>query len=745
MRFPTISSALSSMPSKSLPGLAYAFLALLIIIPLLGPGYYLTLDMQFGPGSFEPFQFHELYGTGPSQYGAYLPVKLAMAALSLLLPVEVVEKLLLFTIVFLCGALMHHSLPKNLGSSRYFAGLLYMLNPFVFVRFLAGHWSLLLSYAVWPVALRSFMDFLERPKDAGNLFRASLLTSAAAVSSHGLLMLLLAYLAVFIVHMARLAWKAATSASLKQPRAPLVTAISDSALIPLVSRTILLALIVIVLNLYWLAPTAILTSGMYSPSSPEASLAQFGSQGIGMPLWQSVLTMHGFWREGFTLTKDVFSLWYVPFILIIAVVLAGLISLFSSDRGSAVSMLLIGAAGFLLALGASSPAVSFFTLFGDAIPLSLFFRDTQKFVGLLCLAYSWLGAYGADAVLSTSSKASKTAARFIKPALLALLLAIPVIYDYGFFGLLGQTHPTSYPDDWYKAGQIIASDPVEGYVVVFPAHLYYYYPWVKSSQKILGNPAEQFFSKPVLSPSSVETPYVQSDVNDSRERYMTYLFDNRQYINETATMLLPLNARYIIVLTNDPDYVHYLYMLDRKGGVPGIEKVYQGKMLYLFRNDLVMGPFFASAENGSGGLDVILENSGNGVYSGNVSFEKTGPVSYDILSSPLEYVVFAPRMGLAFTLESGNFSEWHGMAMKWRFGGKASLSNWLFPIILGLFMLSWLLACCMLLRFSKGPCLAVAGASIIIVVAVLYGYAGPAMLGLFILLSLALVAIAGMK
>ena len=52
--------------------LAYALIALLIMLPLLGPGYYLTLDMQFGPGSFSDFQFSELYGTGPSQYGAYL-------------------------------------------------------------------------------------------------------------------------------------------------------------------------------------------------------------------------------------------------------------------------------------------------------------------------------------------------------------------------------------------------------------------------------------------------------------------------------------------------------------------------------------------------------------------------------------------------------------------------------------------------------------------------------------------------
>ena len=93
-----------------IPLTAYFLFALFLMLPLMGPGYYLVLDMQWGPNSFADFQFGDLYGYEPSPYGAYLPFKLVFAALSQVIPVDALQKILLFSILFLSGASAHFSL-----------------------------------------------------------------------------------------------------------------------------------------------------------------------------------------------------------------------------------------------------------------------------------------------------------------------------------------------------------------------------------------------------------------------------------------------------------------------------------------------------------------------------------------------------------------------------------------------------------------------------------------------------------
>jgi hypothetical protein len=459
--------------------------------------------------------------------------------------------------------------------------------------------------------------------------------------------------------------------------------------------------------------------------------------------------------------------------LMLLVAAIGLVAMFRKDRMLAASLLLIGAIGFLLALGASGPFVPFFSMLGDRVPLYLIFRDTQKFVGLLCLAYAWAGAYGAGAIMSALSLLSSlisgvsgisgmisrisgavsgprrpalalsgTISIVLPSAALALLLALPILYNYGFFGLLGQIGLSHYPDDWYAAERIIAADPSPTNMMVFPPHLYGWYRWMNASQQTLGMPAGQFFPEPVMSPTSVETQYVQSDTNDPKERYMAFLFSKRQYINDTAEMLLPLNVRYIMLLKDDEDCIHYLYLFTRKGGVKDIELVYEGRTLYLFRNNLAKGPFFASSENGSNGFDTILDDSGKGVYSPDVSYEKTGPASYRVLSSAYEYVVFASRFGRASDVDGAQFSAWHQLDGFWRFSGPAMVVNRVFGVTLALFLLAcsaslWLIA---RLRGFGGGMLLPAGIALLSVIAYLAvasGAAGPAALGALLVLAFA--------
>jgi hypothetical protein len=684
----------------------YAVLALIVMLPLLEPGYYLVLDMAFGPNSFADFRFGDFYGYNPSSYGAYLPFKMIFAALSQIISVEIIQKLILFSILFLCGFLMHYSLPKELGGARYFGGFLYMLNPFVFTRFLAGHWTFLLSYAVWPLAIKLFIDFVRKPDDKNALEGVAIITLIASVSSHGVLLLLMSYFVIFVCY-----------------------AFKSSNFKLLAKQTAVLGILVLAMNLFWIVPTFLLFGDFYSPSSVESYFADFGSKGEELPLPVALLTMHGFWREGFTYTKDVFDFWYVFYIIIAALGAVGLLSLWKKNKIYACSLLAIFILAFLLSMDISGPLSIVFTSLEGMVPIHFIFRDSQKFAGLLCLVYSVSGTYGVN-YLSQKTRGIK------KTAVILLLVAVPVAYNFGFFGFLEQVGTTAYPEDWVEADEIIAADNISGHVLVLPPHLYSTYPWVNSKQKTLANPAAKFFSKPVITARNVETAHVYSDINDARGQYLKYMYWNRQYINNTAEMLLPLNARYIVLLKNDEEFIHYSWLFDRKGGVEHIELVMEGPTLYLFRNNLVKGPFMSSQENGSGNFRELINLSGNGLYSGNVSYEEITPASYRILDSPYEYVVFARDYNRFLEFDGTPASPWHGLANGFVYYGEGRMENRLFCYNLALFLLSWFIALALIAEISRKQGFILIGLFAIAYLLTSAGLLGPAALGGLLIISL---------
>ncbi|MCI0503254.1 hypothetical protein L0Y65_00925 [Candidatus Micrarchaeota archaeon] len=649
--------------------LVYLALATALVAPLMEPGYYLTLDMQFGPNSFSNSQFGDFYGFAPSSYGAYFPLKMALSAISELVSVELAEKLLIFSIFLLCGLSMHLALPRELGASRLYGGMLYMINPFVFIRFLAGHWSLLLSYSLWPIALAWFMEFLDRPNDMRILAKVALATSAAAVSSHGVIMLLAAYAVVFSFR----AFRLGKAAELLKP-------------------SLILALTVLALNSYWIIPTALLFGQTYNPAPAAAYLQDFSPTDRSLSVEAAVLSMHGFWRGGFFQTKDILPEWPILFIAIVLLSAAGALYLFRIKRYLAVSLIVIFLAAFLLALGRSSPVSWVFTAMGNAVPVHMLFRDSQKFVGLLCLAYSFLGAYGVHSIRSLFPR--------ISPVFLIASLLIVIAFDYSIFGFQGQVGITNYPEDWYRAERIIQSDPVNSSILALPPYLYGTYPWLNSVQKTLGTPASQFFSKPVITSSAVVTANVYGDTRDSWGNYLSYLFKKRQYVNDTASILAPLNVRYILIFKQYDIYDNYLWLFQRRGGVRDIELVYEGESAYLFRNNLAGGSIYASEDPGLEGFWSLVDSGAAGLIWQDGAFEKMHPFKYLIGPSNSTYIVLPNPDGSYFEYNGQSASDWHGIGSVFINTGPGFIINRLYYATLALFALSWSLALILLCGHS---------------------------------------------
>ncbi|MBU0532688.1 hypothetical protein KKB44_04295 [Candidatus Micrarchaeota archaeon] len=687
------------MPKEYWPLLVYGILAFIIMIPLLPPGYYLALDMQFGPNSFADFHFGSFYGYSASPYGATMPLDLILATLSDISSVVIIQKLLLFLILFSCGAAMHFSLPKEYGNARYFGGLFYMLNPFVFIRFLAGHWTLLFSYAFWPIAILFFSKFLKRP-DKKNLIQVALITFLISINIHALLMLLFVYLVLFLL----------SKPSLK-----------------LIKQTLILAFLVVLLNLFWIVPTVLMFETNYSPASTEAYLADFGAEGDIL----SIITLHGFWRGGFTYTKDVFDLWYIPFVLIFALVSFGFIKMTNTPFAISLLLIFIFAVLFTLAGFISS-------IIGPIADFIFFvFRDTQKFVGLLALVYSMLGTCGLYHLTQNLRDHQRT-------LLLLLILSLPIIYNYGFFGFLGQIGPTTYPEDWAEADRIIAVDPIESNILVLPLHLYTYYPWVNSTQKTLGNPASQFFSKRVITTSNIETRNIYSDSNNPIDSYLLYLRQNQDNINNTAEMLLPLNVRYIIIHKTNNEYMHYLPLYYRcspvpingsidENIVPHIDLVYEGPTLYLFRNNLATGPFIGSNETGNANFTDL---AGKNIYSTYVSYEKITPASYQILNSSSQHLVFTRPYNNFIEFNDNEAVPWYQIANGFTYSEPGIIKNKMFYFVLALFLLSWALILFLLINPNYMGTTILSCNFIVLYLLTSNGFLTPPMIGALLIVSI---------
>jgi len=165
---------------SSLPYFVFAVFALLLVSDFFSSGYILTLDAVFSENVFRVSSL--FYGLSGSYSVA--PFIALLRFLNVLFSVEFIQKLSFFFIFFISGISAYKLCPEEWRMGRYFAGFLYMLNPLVYVRFLAGHWLILLAYAVTPFAIKGLMDFYDAPSTKRAIKFVFLLTSIFVIETH---------------------------------------------------------------------------------------------------------------------------------------------------------------------------------------------------------------------------------------------------------------------------------------------------------------------------------------------------------------------------------------------------------------------------------------------------------------------------------------------------------------------------------------------------------------------------------
>lgn len=537
----------------------FFLLSFIIVFPLFPPGFILTLDKVVTAKVSAP----DITST-TFLFDALLSI------LNIFISSFWLQKILLFLIFFLSGLGMFVLLPTRLGLSRYFGGTLYSINPFVYERVMAGHWQLLLAFAILPFIIKLTYSLFEYPSFVKAVFLAVISTLLFNTDIHFVLIypifFVLAFSTYIVLHIH--SWRS------------------------VIKSVIIFLIALLLLNANWIVfsllgktPDAI-TLGEFTKddliifqSVPDKSLG----------LIFNLLSGYGFWAEVydyFISPKSVIFFWPVLSFGIIIISLYGLIENMRRKEERNLPLLITLVIIFLIALDLAggvalkpfeNSVVALYNIFSPLRGL----REPQKLVGIIMLFYAYFGSFGIHYF--------KNKLRKNHEYLALCVVIIPFIYTVTIFnGFWGQLKPVFYPTSWEKVEREFQKDKDDYTVLFFPWHQYMKFNF--ANNRVIANPARYYFAKPVLSAENYETEYLYS--RDTRpeglhvEGLLSIETDKVNLLGEEvdsrvdwAYDLAVINVKYII-LAKTADWKEYKF-LDKS---QALQKISEDNDLIIYQN-----------------------------------------------------------------------------------------------------------------------------------------------------------------
>ncbi len=514
----------------------YSGVTLAVLAPMLLPGFILTLDMVFTPDL-----------RMPESVTASWPFHAFLYGLNLVVPSEIIQKIMLFTILLLTGMGMHRLIrllqPKDIGWGIYFASIFFMLNPFTYSRFMAGQYSVLLGYALLPWFAKILLQLMHRPELKGALKLGGLAVLIGVVSIHTLAAVGL----LSVIAMGVTLWRYRSKFTLFAKYG-----------------AVAFGLFVLVSS-YWLVPLALgqgstaQTIGSFSAADTEAFETRGSNPAVRV---FHILRLQGFWVEDkaqFLLPQDGVILWGLMSLALIAVVVIGAVALWRHSKPLAVFF------------GASAFAAIF--IGAGLIPMPAGFREPHKIVGLLALCYAAFAAFGVDALLNWIREKGETA--FVVAAV--GILVFPFLFmRVMLWGFHGQLVPRQYPAEWISANEQLQQDKDSFAVLFLPWHQYMSFDF---SGRIIANPAPTFFDAEIVSSTDPELGGAVSVQADSRETAIKNILRDAKTQTNLAEELAKYNIKYIL-LAKEIDYQEYGFVATQ----PNITPVADNDKLTLYQN-----------------------------------------------------------------------------------------------------------------------------------------------------------------
>jgi hypothetical protein len=461
------------------PLLVYGLITLAVMAPLLLPGHLFTLDMVFTPRL--PM---------PEITSSSFLFRLVLYIANVIIPSEVIEKLLYISILLVSGLSMHRLVgwlfpykAEDTASrwGQYVAGILYMVNPFTYSRLMTGQYSVLLGYALLPFFAWRLLIFLAKPK-AKTLW--PLIAFALAISIFSLHTIGLMAVFTFGAVLGAL-WR------YRRRRVHLKSIVHIGAMGVVVFT---------ILSSYWLVPflSGSSAAGQAARSFTEGDMQAYATVGANVvEKIGNVLRLQGFWAEKYgmyLLPQDRVPAWGLISLGVWIFIAVGARRLHVARKRYELFVFgFSGLAAIVLSVwGVSNLATSAFPSLGG-------FREPHKFVGLLCMVFAAFISQGIPAAYEWAAKRKRETTGWV---LTCVALVLPVAWTPTmFWGFNGQLSPREYPASWFQANNQLNQDTDNFQVLFLPWHQYMHFRF--AGRNIL-NPAAEFFDKPTIASNDPE-------------------------------------------------------------------------------------------------------------------------------------------------------------------------------------------------------------------------------------------------
>lgn len=419
------------------PGYALV-LALLVVGPLLRPGYLLLRDAVSTPRSYVSDT-----ALGLTAAPRATPQDFAVALASRVLDGGVVVKALLVLGLWLAGwgaaRLVATALPDAGAPGQFVAITLAIWNPYVAERLLQGHWSLLVGYGCLPWVATAMLGLRT---GSSSFFGLTFWIALAGLTPTGLL--LAATTALFCVG------APGTGRSRR-----LCAAVTLG--------------VALVSALPWLAASALgasLTAHTAANTLGVAAFAPRAEPGLGT--LASLAALGGIWNGEAVPISRTTMFAVASAAVLLGVVAAGLPTVLR--RPAARPLLALAAVAVLVpAALATGPGLHLLAALVDAVPGFGVLRDGQKWVALAVPGYALAGG---GVVVTLRRWVPPPADMVAAPVCcLALVFALPDLA----WGVWGQVSSVQYPRGWAAATAAINAQPAT--VAVLPAGTMRLYSW----------------------------------------------------------------------------------------------------------------------------------------------------------------------------------------------------------------------------------------------------------------------------
>ena len=514
--------------------------AVVVLWQMLLPGYVIVLDMVFGP-HVNPPSYSGLSASG-------FPVSYLIYLLHFVLSGWVLEKVILLALFFSLFYLPLQFYPfSNTYSEAYFVSLLYAVNPFVYERFLAGQWKVLVAYAFLFPFLSLLLRFYK------NLSWRSVLCAFGWLLAMGMFSLHVLVMGTIILAIYTVA--AAVRMSVSREWQILKT---------FLWRLCLSVVLLCAISSYWVIP-AFTTPTTAVSTFTGADLEAFKTAGdTHIGLLGNVAALYGFWGEHelwsaySSSPKERPWLWGISGAVLAVIIALGVVGGLRDTRTRFLALLiaLIGVVSFVFSVGlGESILLPFNTWLFEHVWFWRGFRDTEKWSGVLALSYVLLGGLGLGYL-------ARTVAGY-KKSLWAVALGacvLPLLYTPNMlFGFNNQLRPVWYPSVWQEANNILKQDSACK-AIFLPWHSYY--TAIFNNRVLAANTAPAYFDCNIISAANAEIGEVSYGIKASDLTYRAIdkaVTSNIDSPDATIKLLASYGVRFIIFTPDELYADHYRY------------------------------------------------------------------------------------------------------------------------------------------------------------------------------------------